>query len=151
ACALGETRERTLTRVSRWSELTEAETLAFADRIEAAMAGQPPMTVPEIRRRLGDDLPGNRNALQMTVALLGRYARIVRGRARGSWRSNLYPYARWTDWLDAPLEESDPAEARVEVARRYLRAYGPATASDLAWWTGWSKRDSTAALAGLAD
>jgi hypothetical protein len=131
--------------------MTEDETLAFADRIEAAMAGQPPMTVPEIRRALGESLPGNRNALQMTVALLGRYARIVRGQARGSWRSNLYPYARWTEWLDAPLEEADPELARVEVARRYLRAYGPATTADLAWWTGWSKRDSTAALTALGD
>lgn len=149
ACTLGETRERTLTRTSRWSELSEDEMLAFADRIEAVLAGQPPMTVPEVRKALGDGLPGNRNALQLAVALLGRYARIVRAQARGSWRSNLYPYARWTEWLDAPLEELEPEAARLEVARRYLRAYGPATPADLAWWSGWSKRDSTAAIAAL--
>jgi hypothetical protein len=147
----GETRERTLTRISKWTELSEPEVLAFADEVEAVLEGQPPMTVPEIRKVLGADLPGNRNTLQFTVALLGRFARIVRTRPRGSWRSDLYGYQRWTEWFGAPLEEADPDTAGREVARRYLRAYGPATAADLAWWSGWTKRDSVAALAALED
>ncbi|WP_119729781.1 winged helix DNA-binding domain-containing protein [Thermomonospora amylolytica] len=150
ACT-GEPRDKTLKRIARSAEMTEAQTLELADRIEAVLAGRPPMTVKEIREALGGDLPGNSGALQMTVALLGRYGRIVRAKARGSWRSDLYPYARWTDWLGAPVEEMDPAEARVEVARRYLRAYGPATADDLKWWTGWTKRDTLPALAALGE
>lgn len=150
ACT-GEPRDKTLTRIAKWTDLSGDEVLAFADRIEEAMAGQPPVTVPEIRKLLGGDLPGNKNALQMTVALLGRYGRIVRTQARGTWRSDLYPYARWTEWLDAPVEDVDPAAARVRLARRYLRAYGPATANDLKWWSGWTKRDSVAALAALGD
>ena len=30
--------------------------------------------------------------------------------------------------------------AQSELARRYLRAYGPAAPDDLAWWTGWGKQ-----------
>jgi hypothetical protein len=150
ACT-GEPRDKTLRRVAKYAEMTEAQTLALADRVEAVLEGRPPMTVKEIREALGGDLPGNRNALQMTVALLGRYGRIVRTRARGTWRSDLYPYARWTDWVGAPVEEMDPAAARVEVARRYLRAYGPAGADDLKWWTGWTKRDTLSALAALGE
>ncbi|SEF50382.1 Winged helix DNA-binding domain-containing protein [Thermomonospora echinospora] len=150
ACT-GEARDKTLKRVAKYAEMTEVQTLALADRIEAALEGCPPMTVKEIREALGGDLPGNRNALQMTVALLGRHGRIVRTRARGTWRSDLYPYARWTDWLGAPVEDMDPAAARAEVARRYLRAYGPATAEDLKWWTGWTKRDTLPALAALGE
>lgn len=150
ACTGGETREKTLKRVSKWTELSEPEVLALADRIEEAIAGKPPMTVPEIRKELGD-IPGNKQALQMTVALLGRYGRIVRAKARGTWRSDLYPYARWSEWLSAPVEEMEPAPARAEVARRYLRAFGPATADDLKWWSGWTKRDTVAALADLGD
>mgnify|MGYP001186075880 CR=1 FL=1 len=150
ACT-GEPRDRTLRRISKHAGMTEAQTLELADRIEAALAGRPPMTVQEIRRALGGDLPGGSGALQMTVALLARYGRIVRATVRGSWRSDLYSYARWSDWLGAPAEEMDPAEARVEVARRYLRAYGPATAADLAWWSGWTKRDTLSALAALGE
>ncbi|REE99636.1 winged helix DNA-binding protein [Thermomonospora umbrina] len=150
ACT-GEARDKTLVRIAKYAEMTEAETLALADRIEAALHGREPMTVQEIRAVLGGDLPGNRNALQMTVALLGRYGRIVRTRARGTWRSDLYPYARWADWVGAPVEDVDPAAARVEVARRYLRAYGPATTDDLKWWTGWTKRDTVPTIQALGD
>ena len=115
------------------------------------MAGRSPSTVREIRELLGGDLPGGKSALQMTVALLGRTGRIVRSEVRGSWRSDSYAYARWADWLCAPLEKIEPVAGRVELARRYLRATGPATTNDLKWWTGWTKRDTAAALAALGE
>ena len=40
-------------------------------------------------------------------------------------------------------------EARTELARRWLAAFGPAPVGDLTWWTGWTARQTTAALAGL--
>ncbi|MBC6462693.1 winged helix DNA-binding domain-containing protein [Actinomadura sp. HBU206391] len=150
ACT-GEAPEKTVKRTAKWTGLTEAEILAFADRIEAAMAGRPPVTVRQIRELLAADLPGDGSALQMTVALLGRTGRIVRSEVRGSWRSDNYAYALWTDWLGTPLDPIEPAAARVELARRYLRAFGPATANDLKWWTGWTKRDTATALADLGD
>jgi hypothetical protein len=150
ACT-GEAPEKTVKRIAKWSGLAETEVLAFADRIEAAMTGHPPVTVREIRQLLGTDLPGDGSALQMTVAFLGRTGRIVRSEVRGSWRSDNYAYARWTDWVGTPLDPIEPATARVELARRYLRAFGPATTNDLKWWTGWTKRDTVAALAALAE
>src|SRR5262245_47502314 len=45
----------------------------------------------------------------------------------------------------------DPAAARAELTRRYLRACGPATTDDLKWWTGWTRRDTVAALAALGE
>lgn len=148
ACT-GEAPDKTRKRVAKWSGLTEEETLALADRIEAMMAGHPPLTLREIRELLGGEVPGDKSALQMTVALLGRTGRIVRSEVRGSWRSDNYAYARWADWLGTPLEEMAPSAGRVELARRYLRALGPATTNDLKWWTGWAKRDTVAALAAL--
>ncbi len=150
ACT-GEAPDKTLRRVAKYTGLTEAEVLKLADRIEATMAGRPPMTVREVREALGGDIPGGQEPLQMTVALLGRSGRIIRAKVRGSWRSDNYAYARWTDWLESPAEPMDPAAARAELARRYLRAYGPATADDLSWWTGWTKRDTVAALAALGE
>jgi hypothetical protein len=151
AACTGEPPDKTLKRVAKYGGLTEEQALALADRIERAMAGRPPLTLREIRELLGGDIPGDKSALQMTVALLGRTGRILRSEVRGSWRSDNYAYARWADWLGAPLAEVEPEAGRAELARRYLRALGPATADDLKWWTGWTKRDAAAALAALGD
>ncbi|WP_205698212.1 winged helix DNA-binding domain-containing protein [Conexibacter sp. SYSU D00693] len=82
--------------------------------------------------------------------------------ALGSWGSVLKPAAmvgelcfadgderrvRFTTperWLGAKVEERDPQEALLEVTRRFLRAFGPATREDLARWLG----ISSAATAG---
>jgi hypothetical protein len=55
-----------------------------------------------------------------------------------------------TVWTVAP-EEIDPADARRELARRYLHIFGPATADGFARWAGVSRRSATAAFASLAD
>jgi winged helix DNA-binding protein len=150
ACT-GEPPDKALRRIGKYSGLGEDGVLALADRVVAAMTGRPPMTVREIREALGADVPGAKEGLQFTVALLGRTGRVVRAEVRGSWRSDNYAYALWNDWVGAPIEEIDPAAARVELARRYLRAFGPAGAADLKWWAGWTKRDTDAALAALGD
>jgi hypothetical protein len=41
------------------------------------------------------------------------------------------------------------AEARADLVRRWLRAFGPGTAADLRWWTGWTARDVSQALAAV--
>jgi hypothetical protein len=150
ACT-GEAKDRTVTRIGKWSGLGEEGALAFADRIEAAMAGRPPVTVRELRELIGPCTPEEKDALQYVVALLGRFGRIVRSEVRGGWRSDTYAYALWNDWTGAPVDQMDPAQARIELTRRYLRAFGPATTDDLKWWTGWTKRDTVPALTALGD
>lgn len=44
-------------------------------------------------------------------------------------------YVRADQWLGAALE-GDPAEARAELLRRYLRCYGPSTVEHFAAWVG---------------
>jgi len=45
--------------------------------------------------------------------------------------------------------EVDPADARRELARRYLHIFGPATADGFARWAGISRRSATDAFASL--
>jgi hypothetical protein len=45
--------------------------------------------------------------------------------------------------------EVDPAEARRELARRYVHVFGPATADGFARWAGISRRSATDAFASL--
>jgi hypothetical protein len=41
------------------------------------------------------------------------------------------------------------AEAQAALARAWLRSYGPATAADLKWWTGWTAAEVRRALASV--
>jgi hypothetical protein len=137
-------------RLVRAAGLLDADYAGLADRIEDALVGRRPATVPEIRALLGDAVPPRREALQYAVALMAAEARLVRAERRGGWRSDSYGYARWADCFAAPLRPVEPAAARVALARWYLAAFGPATREDLRWWAGWPARDATAALHGLA-
>jgi hypothetical protein len=73
----------------------------------------------------------------------------VRGRPRGSWVNGQYRWRTARAWLGGELEQLDPAEARAELLRRWLGAFGPATETDVRWWTGWTARDTRAALAAV--
>lgn len=45
-------------------------------------------------------------------------------------------FALTSHWLGRPLPTVDPAAARAELVRRYLRCYGPSTLADFAAWRG---------------
>lgn len=77
---------------------------------------------------------------------------VVRAKPKGGWRSNQYAYASRASWLpDIDPQGMDPAEARTELVRRYLEAYGPVSSEDVAWWTGFTKTHAKKALAALGD
>jgi hypothetical protein len=51
--------------------------------------------------------------------------------------------------LGDPIPAMPEAEARVELVRRWLFAFGPATETDLAWWSGLGVTRIRAAAAAL--
>jgi hypothetical protein len=54
-----------------------------------------------------------------------------------------------TRWLGRPIPDLDAAEARAELVGRWLSRFGPGTEADVRWWTGWTARDTRAALAAV--
>ena len=61
---------------------------------------------------------------------------LVRTTSKG-WKGNQFNYALIKHWLEgAEFSGENPEPARLEVVRRYLRAYGPARFEDIVWWTG---------------
>lgn len=130
----------------RWlAEAEEAVMAALAAR-GSATGSQLAADVPALRTKI-TVFPGKKYETVQGVAsrvirVLAADGRIRRDRPRGSWTSSQF---RWT--ASEPWPPLPAAEARAELARRWLLSYGPATEADLKWWTGWSLGDVRKALA----
>ncbi|MFE7750774.1 winged helix DNA-binding domain-containing protein [Streptomyces sp. NPDC057428] len=130
----------------RWLADTENETLAALAARGQATGSELSAAVPALRTKI-TVFPGTKQEAVQGVAsrvirVLAADGRIRRDRPRGSWTSSQF---RWT--AAEPWPASEPAAARAELARRWLRSYGPATEGDLKWWAGWGLRETRAALA----
>jgi len=68
----------------------------------------------------------------------------------GPSRGGEATFVRVNRWLPAQ-PRLDVADARAELLRRFLSAFGPATTADFAKWTGMRAADAKAALASLGD
>jgi hypothetical protein len=65
---------------------------------------------------------------------------------RGAWKQSGGVVYQYVDtWLDRPLVEPEPEE----IVRRYLRAFGPASATDVGAWSGLTRLGPL--LAGMDD
>ncbi|MFG1924763.1 winged helix DNA-binding domain-containing protein [Cryptosporangium sp. NPDC048952] len=135
----------------RWLADVEAGTLAaLAARGGTASAVELAAAEPRLRTSLHMS-PGKayeaRTAITSRVlTILGGDGRIVRGRPTGKLFSQRYQWALAEQWLPVPLDRPSPTEARARLAAAWLAAYGPAPASDLQWWTGWTGAQVTRAV-----
>ena len=123
------------------SELGEASTREVADRV--------PMLAERLRFGAGTKYETTQSFAARVLPQLAMEGHVVRGRPRGTWINGQYRWTPLAAWLGAELERLDPAEARAELLRRWLAAFGPATDPDIRWWTGWTARDARAALAAV--
>lgn len=80
------------------------------------------------------------------LSLLAMELKIVRARPAGSWRSSQYQWVETGAWFGEKPAAVDEAEGRNRLLARYLANYGPVTALDIRWWTGWGVRQTEAAV-----
>ena len=139
--------------VERWlGEVEEVALRALAARGEATaaeLAADDPRLRTEIVLSRGKSYEGRQNVCSRVLFLLAADGQVVRGRPRGSWTSHQYRWSPLTRWCPEGLAEWTTEAAEVELARRWLAAFGPGTAEDLRWWAGWTKTQVRRALAEL--
>jgi hypothetical protein len=113
-------------RRASWLRATKAEPpVAAARTLRAALAGGATMRRREIEALVGRE----------PARMVGAWVDLVRVPPSGTWerrRADLYALAE--DWIGPP--EVDPDGAVAHLVRRYLGGFGPATAKDVASFTG---------------
>lgn len=105
----------------------------------------PHLTVPVILGA-GTKHAGTAAAHTRILLVAGFDAVLLRTAPSGGWNSAEYAWADPSAWLGGPLGSSGVREAAATVVDAWLRRFGPATETDLRWWTGWTLAQLRTAL-----
>jgi hypothetical protein len=138
---------------ARWLRQAEAETIAAIEARGEVTGADLSKAVPRLRKQIpygeGKTWAGKMGMTTRVLFLLSCEQRVVRGRPQGSWTSTRYRWAPMKSWLPDGFPSLKPDEARAELVRRWLSAFGPGTVADIKWWTGWPLGQTRQALAAL--
>ena len=131
----------------------EAATVAAIEKAGEATGAELGKLVPGLGQQLlvgvGTKWEGTVGMTTRVLFLLSTEQKVVRGRPKGGWTSSAYRWSPMSAWLPATVTPPTAEEARVELSRRWLRAFGPATIGDLKWWSGLTLGQVRTALASL--
>jgi hypothetical protein len=121
-------RERKVSQMVRPAVDVDLDQFAVAVRAALADGPLPVKRLGEVLSESFPDVPAN------ALAHLSRVAQpLAQLPPRGCWkRSGGVVYQYVDTWLAGPFADPDPAA----IVRRYLAAYGPASAADVTAWSG---------------
>ena len=125
----------------RWLDEATDKLLALLDDGQEWSTRDIPKAVPGLQRtiRVGSGKwVAETPVLSRLLFLLAMEGRIVRTRPAGSWRASSYRWAATGRWFKTVPDHLDEQEARALLLDRYLVTHGPATLTDIRWWTGWT-------------
>jgi Winged helix DNA-binding domain len=137
-------------RGERWLDRVQDETLSALEARGEASAREVTTDVPELANRLvfgrGSAWEASVGVSTRVLFMLATEGRILRTRPLGAWTSGQYRWSPVDRWLGAPLTAIDHDEACADLLRRWLGRFGPATRTDIRWWTGWTARLTASTL-----
>ncbi len=139
AALLQELEEIGLAAVRELGEATTAELRALDPRLDH-----------RITLARGKSYEGTISVATKVFFHLALDGRIGRGRPRGTWIGSQFRWSPIERWLPEGIAQLPVDDARAELVRRWLRAFGPATRDDIKWWTGWTVAATRQALSALA-
>jgi Winged helix DNA-binding domain len=138
-------------RPSSWLRRAEDAALRELETRGEAFTSDLTKSVPLLARKIhlsvGSKWEATQNVGARVLPQLAMEGRAVRGRPRGSWTSGQFRWVPTRTWLGEEIEVVDRDGAQAELLRRWLHSFGPATETDIRWWTGWTAREARAALA----
>jgi hypothetical protein len=136
------------------AELEEAALRALAARGQATgaeLSSDEPRLRTKFVLNAGKAYEGSPSITTWVLSLLAAEGRVARGRPRGSWLSSQHAWSTMESWLPPDgMPRMGTDQARVDLVRAWLTAFGPGTVADLRWWTGWTAAQVARALTELA-
>ncbi|MFB1299158.1 winged helix DNA-binding domain-containing protein [Mycobacterium sp. pW049] len=110
------------------------------------LGGEGPCTARQLREALpeltgtydpapGKAYGGDGHLAPRVLTVLSARGHIVRGPNDGGWTTSRPRWVATSHWL-APAGPITPEQARADMVRRWLSAFGPATVTDIKWWFG---------------
>lgn len=144
-------RRRTVAAIRDSTDINDAETWladAYAE-IVALLRAEGPLTTRTIGQALPHLVipvtfgvktknPAAINAHTKVLQGAGFDASLVRAQPTGTWISSEYLWTPTQDWLDHDIAGLSETDAAPELLDLWLRRFGPATETDIAWWFGWT-------------
>jgi hypothetical protein len=111
--------------------MTNDEFDFLADRIQIALSGRG-LTASEIKNEIG-----NLRYINHVINILCDNLTIVRGKIKGSWKSNIHRYYRFEDFYSG-IESGGCMDERAfeDLVMSYINTYGPVKENDIIWWSG---------------
>jgi hypothetical protein len=144
SAALGRYGMRNTNAWLKWMQITEPELTDLVDAIGRALDGQA-LTRAELIAKVGKGRPE-----RVQLAMKSGWGGVLKPVARkgllcfGPSRGQSVTFVGPEQWLGS-WRDMDPDTSLTEVARRYLRSYGPATKNDFTrWWGTWPGVGKTA-------
>ncbi len=131
-------------------ELEEIGLAAVRERGEATtgeLRAQDPRLDQRITLARGKSYEGSISVASKVFFHLALDGRTGRGRPRGTWIASQFRWSPIERWLPDGIAQLPVDDARTELVRRWLGAFGPGTRDDLKWWTGWTVAATRQALA----
>jgi Winged helix DNA-binding domain len=136
----------------RWAGIAPEEVARLEGAVREALADGRAATIADLRTLLAPLSPEADKHMPILASLWAAQGLLVRAGAPAGWRDGTVAYALTAERLPGlDLDGLDVTAARADLARLYLRAFGPATVADFHWWSGLGKRAARAAMAAALD
>lgn len=106
--------------------------------------------LPELTRRvtIGANTRNPAEVAAHTRLLLvaGFEGELVRTAPTHGWNTAEYGWSDAAAWLGRPLVGAGERDSTAGILTRWLSSFGPATETDIRWWTGWTVAQMRRAL-----
>ncbi|MET0705096.1 MAG: winged helix DNA-binding domain-containing protein [Mycobacterium sp.] len=138
---------------ARWLDTACATVLGYLNEHGHANTRELRAALPELAGTY-DPAPGKpwggaTSLAPRALTVLSVRGDIIRGPNEGSWTTSRPRWVGTAGWLGAPVTMMSAEDAQAELVRTWLRAFGPATLTDLKWWFGSTLTAVRAALAAV--